>query len=360
MILQNSIRNFSPIWGASLMGTGMLSVILGMVSQENGTAHIFALIFLVINILVFLVISIFWFARWILYFPDIKKDLMNPMIVTFFPTYPIGVIILAKVFLLSYGFIISTETSILIAKILWIVGSLLVVVLNFIIIAIMFIHKSINLDHATNGWLIPEIGLLMVSAIGCDLVPLFPEFIGHLLFYFCFFAFGAGFFIYLFFNTILINRYVYRELPPVAATPTIWIGLGPIGASIFAINKLAHVITKIKVLYLVFNDVRVLAEVFQFISIALYGLGLFWLILAIILTLYQLYINKMRLPYVMGWWSFTFPIGSFCAATIFLNRIFNFVLFDILAIFMFILLIFFWSITSVNTVSSILKSKPIS
>ncbi len=342
------------------MGTGMLSVILGMVKEANHIARFFAPIFLVINVLMFVVITIFWFLRWILYFSRIKEDLMNPMIVTFFPTYPIGVVILSKVFLLSDEGIISVDASIIIAKVLWIVGSLLVIVLDFIIIAIMFVHKKINLDHATNGWLIPEIGLLMVSAIGCDLIPFLPESIGHLMFYLCFFVFGAGFFVYLFFNTLLINRYIYRELPPVSFAPTIWIGLGPIGSAIFAINKLATVITEISVLYMVFNDVRVLAEVFQFISIALYGLGLFWFVLAIILTIFYLHSHKMRLPYVMGWWSFTFPVGSFCAATIFLNRTFNFFLFDILAVLMFILLIFFWSVTSTNTVISILKGKTIS
>jgi tellurite resistance protein TehA-like permease len=48
-----------------------------------------------------------------------------------------------------------------------------------------------------------------------------------------------------------------------------------------------------------------------FLAIVMWSFGLVWLFFAI----FSLYVN-MPLPFNMGWWGFTFPIGVYTACTI--------------------------------------------
>jgi tellurite resistance protein TehA-like permease len=48
-------------------------------------------------------------------------------------------------------------------------------------------------------------------------------------------------------------------------------------------------------------------------ALVIWGLGLFWLCNAVLTILHLA--SKRTIPFGMGWWSFTFPIGVFATAT---------------------------------------------
>ena len=50
----------------------------------------------------------------------------------------------------------------------------------------------------------------------------------------------------------------------------------------------------------------------------LWGFGVWWLAAALVLL--GAYLRRGRLPYGLGWWAFTFPLGAFTASTLGLGR----------------------------------------
>jgi len=82
--------------------------------------------------------------------------------------------------------------------------------------------------------------------------------------------------------------------------------------------------------------------------------------MAIVITLH--YIKRLKLPYTMSWWAFTFPLGAYVAASHSVGAIFSIELIDYIGFSLYWLLAFFWSVTSINTVrhtyhGSLFKSK---
>ena len=51
---------------------------------------------------------------------------------------------------------------------------------------------------------------------------------------------------------------------------------------------------------------------------ALWGFGAWWLAAAAVLL--AAYLRRGRLPYGLGWWAFTFPLGAYTASTLALAR----------------------------------------
>lgn len=69
--------------------------------------------------------------------------------------------------------------------------------------------------------------------------------------------------------------------------------------------------------------------------------------MSIIMTLH--YIRKLKLPYAMSWWAFTFPLGAYVAATYSIAKIFSIELINYIGFALYILLLFLWIFTLIKT-----------
>jgi len=56
----------------------------------------------------------------------------------------------------------------------------------------------------------------------------------------------------------------------------------------------------------------------QLFGTAIWGFGLWWLAIAV--TLLVRYLRAGPLPFHLGWWAFTFPLGAYSVATMTLAR----------------------------------------
>ena len=81
-------------------------------------------------------------------------------------------------------------------------------------------------------------------------------------------------------------------------TPTAWIHLAPLGViPVSLLNVLDQL------------PFAVAREPFLFISLLLWGFGVWWLVMAALLTWAAHRSGKM--PFALSWWGFTFPLGAF-------------------------------------------------
>jgi len=138
-----------------------------------------------------------------------------------------------------------------------------------------------------------------------------------------------GFLLYLLVVVMLHHRLVLHSLPHASLAPSLWIGLGPIGVGALALVKLASV-----------------------------GVGAFGPAEPAVATLSKLaaavlllvhYLRSGPLPYGLGWWGFTFPLGAYTVATLALARSWNLVGLDWAGGVLFVLLGLFWLVVAGRT-----------
>ena len=134
---------------------------------------------------------------------------------------------------------------------------------------------------------------------------------------------------------------LHHPLPNIMA-PTIWINLGPIGAGTVAIIKLVGACNFVTS-----------KDAFYTFGLIFWGFGIWWVIMAIFLTLH--YIKKLKLPYAMSWWAFTFPLGAYVSGNHAIATIFKMKILDLTGFVLYWLLLFLWGITLIKTIIAVWK-----
>ena len=111
--------------------------------------------------------------------------------------------------------------------------------------------------------------------------------------------------------TILMLRLALHQLPSKELAITGWLALGPIGTGAMALLVLGaqapHVLAFIQqeALGIFFQNAGIVA------SFILLGFGLWWFAIAVLTTLKH---AATDLPFNLGWWGLTFPLGVFTLA----------------------------------------------
>lgn len=325
----NIIKNFIPSWFAQIMGTGILALIAFSYSSKFGFLKPISIFLHYFNVTIFFILLIPWILRWLLYYKNAVADLKNPVIGNFYPTISAGMLVISMDFLvISNNFLIGVY--------FWFIGVLVTIIFAFMIPYITFTHSGIEIHHINPGWFIPPVALIVIPIPGGIIIPHFSGILKDMIIFINYFSFGSGFFLFLALSAISLYRFILHHPLPDVLAPTIWINLGPIGAGTTAIINLTKTCC-------ILGDKNPLF----FFAAMFWGLGIFWVIMSIIMTLH--YIRKLKFPYTMAWWALTFPLGAYTAATHNIAIIFNNKFIDYIGITLFILLIFFWLITFTKT-----------
>ena len=112
--------------------------------------------------------------------------------------------------------------------------------------------------------------------------------------------------------TILFLRLVLHSLPPPELAISSWLALGPLGTGSLGLLLLGHAAPAA----FANTQLAFVGSVAQGIGIVgglvIWAYGAWWLALAVAMTLAH---RPHKLPFNMGWWGFTFPLGVFILAT---------------------------------------------
>jgi len=154
---------------------------------------------------------------------------------------------------------------------------------------------------------------------------------------------GAGFFVYIALLAVCFYRFILHHPLPNVLAPTIWIGLGPIGAGTLALLNLIKNSSFVNV-----------KEPFFVFGLIFWGFGIWWFLMAVVMTIH--YIKRLKLPYAASWWAFIFPLGAYVAASHSVANIFGIELINYIGFTLYWLLFFLWFVTSIKTLSHILNS----
>lgn len=341
------IRFFTPNWFAVTMGTGVLALALAQVATSGSPLFTIARALWAINIALFVLFTVFYGSRWIFYPREASKIFDHPQMSMFLGTIPMGLATIING-LVSFGRPTFGANAIGIAHQLWQIDALLAVACGVVLPFFMFTRQSHQLSSMTGLWLLPIVGAEVAAASGWILAPHLVDAAQQqtmVILSMLLWAFSVP--IALSLLAILLLRMALHKLPPVALSASTWLALGPIGTGALGMFLLSQQSTLLANNPIFGSFSHVISGFGWVMGILLWGFGAWWFLLALGITGYY---SKQGIPFNLGWWGYTFPLGVFTLATFKLAQLTAISFFSTLAIVFLVLLTCVWGVVMLKTI----------
>jgi C4-dicarboxylate transporter/malic acid transport protein len=340
------LRGLHPGWFGGVMGTGILAIAAyqnpGGAASLLTTAHAVGETLGVATVILAAALVIAYVARWIAHFDAAVADLRHPVLGPLYGLFPGGLLIVAVLVntmgssFLPAGAIIPTIAT------LTIIGGVLAFAIAATFTYLLFTGET-DAQAVNGGWLIPPVVNIIVPMGLAPLISQVGPSIGRLIMALSYAYFGIGFFLFILVISMVHDRLVLHPLPHASLAPSLWIFLGPIGAGSLALLVLAKAGAHF------FGPAAPAVGVLTLLVVsALWGFGM-WALTAATLMLVR-YLREGPLPYGLGWWGFTFPIGAYTVLTLNLARAWQSGWIEGFAVALFIALAGFWLVVATRTV----------
>ncbi|MGF6207301.1 TDT family transporter [Pseudomonas frederiksbergensis] len=342
-----AIRQFTPNWFAATMGTGVLALALAQLPVAIPGLHAVAEGLWLFNIVLFVLFTGLYAARWVLFFDEARRIFGHSTVSMFFGTIPMGLATIINGFLV-FGLPRWGDGVIQVAEVLWWLDVAMSLACGVLIPYMMFTRQEHSIDQMTAVWLLPVVAAEVAAASGGLLAPHLAEAHSQLVvlvtsYVLWAFSLPVAFSIL----TILLLRMALHKLPHENMAASSWLALGPIGTgalgmlllgadapAIFAANGLPGI-------------GEIAAGLGLVAGITLWGFGLWWMLIAVLITVRYL---RAGIPFNLGWWGFTFPLGVYSLATLKLASTLNLTFFSLFGCVLVALLAVMWLIVGKRTV----------
>jgi C4-dicarboxylate transporter/malic acid transport protein len=344
------LESFHPGWYASVMGTAIVGIVAyqnpGQVAGLEGPMRALGVAMVALSALLAVVLGIPYVARWLRHRDAARRDFANPMLGALYATFPAGLLVLAVGVATVGSSVMPADGVLTLVAVLAVVGIILAVVVSVAFAVMLFSGPGVEPAAVNGAWFIPPVLMIIVPMV---LVP-FAASVGAgelgLLLAAGYGAWGVGTLLFLLVASLLYARLVFHPLPGAPLAPSIWIALGPIGVGGLVLVRLAQAGTP------AWGDAApAIGAVSTIGATALWGFGLWWL--AVAAALLAGYRRRGPLPYGIGWWAFTFPLGAFTALTVALARAWHAGPVEALGAILFLGLVAAWLIVAVGTLRAV-------
>lgn len=341
------IRQFTPNWFAATMGTGVLALALAQLPLAIPGLHAVAEGLWLFNILLFSLFTAAYAARWIMFFDEARRIFGHSTVSMFFGTIPMGLATIINGFLL-FGLPRWGDGVIELVEVLWWIDVAMSLACGVLIPYMMFTRQEHSIDQMTAVWLLPVVAAEVAAASGGLLAPHLNDAHAQLIvlttsYVLWAFSLPVAFSIL----TILLLRMALHKLPHENMAASSWLALGPIGTGALGMLLLGGEAPAI----FAANGLPGVGEIASGLGlvagITLWGFGLWWMLMALLITLRYL---RDGIPFNLGWWGFTFPLGVYSLATLKLASILNLTFFSVFGTALVFLLAAMWMIVGKRTV----------
>ncbi|MFJ2364362.1 TDT family transporter [Pseudomonas sp. NPDC087697] len=344
---REAIRQFTPNWFAATMGTGVLALALAQLPVSIPGLHAFAEGLWMFNIFLFLLFSGLYAARWAFFFDEARRIFGHSTVSMFFGTIPMGLATIINGFLL-FGLPRWGEGVVHVAEVLWWLDVAMSLACGVLIPYMMFTRQEHSIDQMTAVWLLPVVAAEVAAASGGLLAPHLADAHSQLVmlvtsYVLWAFSLPVAFSIL----TILLLRMALHKLPHENMAASSWLALGPIGTGALGMLLLGSDAPAIFAANGLPGIGEIAAGLGLVAGITLWGFGLWWMLIAVLITLRYL---RAGIPFNLGWWGFTFPLGVYSLATLKLASTLNLSFFSIFGCVLVVALAIMWLIVSKRTV----------
>ena len=341
------IRQFTPNWFAATMGTGVLALALAQLPFNLPGLRAAAEALWLFNIGLFALFTVLYAARWTWFFHEARRIFGHSTVSMFFGTIPMGLATIINGFLV-FGLPRWGDGVIHLAEVLWWIDVAMSLACGVLIPYMMFTRQEHSIDQMTAVWLLPVVAAEVAAASGGLLAPHLNDAHAQLIvlttsYVLWAFSLPVAFSIL----TILLLRMALHKLPHENMAASSWLALGPIGTGALGMLLLGGEAPAI----FAANGLPGVGEIASGLGlvagITLWGFGLWWMLMALLITLRYL---RDGIPFNLGWWGFTFPLGVYSLATLKLASILNLTFFSVFGTALVFLLAAMWMIVGKRTV----------
>ncbi|MGF6163463.1 C4-dicarboxylate transporter/malic acid transport protein [Pseudomonas sp. 2725] len=341
------IRQFTPNWFAATMGTGVLALALAQLPVATPALHAFAEALWLFNIALFLLFTALYTARWVLFFDEARRIFGHSTVSMFFGTIPMGLVTIINGFLV-FGLPRWGDGVIHLAEVLWWLDVAMSLACGVLIPYMMFTRQEHSIDQMTAVWLLPVVAAEVAAASGGLLAPHLADAHSQLVvlvtsYVLWAFSLPVAFSIL----TILLLRMALHKLPHENMAASSWLALGPIGTGALGMLVLGGDAPLIFAANGMPGIGEIAAGLGLVAGITLWGFGLWWMLMALLITVRYL---RAGIPFNLGWWGFTFPLGVYSLATLKLASTLNLMFFSVFGCVLVALLAVMWLIVGKRTV----------
>jgi C4-dicarboxylate transporter/malic acid transport protein len=321
------IRQFTPNWFAATMGSGILSAVLTQLPIHIPGMFQLAEALWMLNIVMFLTFSFLYTARWMLFFDEARRVFGHSTVSMFFGTIPMGMATIINGFL-TFGLSRWGDAALHLAEVLWWLDVAMSLACGVLIPFMMFTRQEHSIDQMTAVWLLPVVAAEVAAASGGLLAPHLGD--SHsqfsvLITSYVLWALSVP--VAFSMLTILLLRMALHKLPHASMASSSWLALGPISTGAFGLMVLGADAPAIFAANGLSGVGEIASGLGLIAGIILWGVGVWWLLMAVLITVRYL---RHGLPFNLGWWGFTFPLGVFALTTLKLGAVLNLGFFSIL------------------------------
>ena len=347
---QGRLQGFHPGWYASVMGTAIVGIVAyqnpGQVAGLADAMRALGVLMVALAALLAVGLGIPYVARWLLHRDAARRDFGNPLLGALYATFPAGLLVLAVGVATVAPSILPGDVARLLVGVIGAVGIILAVVVSLGFAVMLFSGPGVEPAAVNGAWFIPPVVMIIVPMV----LALFAGSMGAgdltLLLAASYGAWGVGILLFVLVASLLYARLVFHPLPGAPLAPSIWIALGPIGVGGLVLVRLAQAGAPAWG-----ASAPAITAISTIGATALWGFGLWWL--AVAATLLAGYRRRGPLPFGIGWWAFTFPLGAYTALTVALARAWHTGALETLGAILFAGLVIAWLLVASRTLQAV-------
>ncbi|MDA8344591.1 MAG: TDT family transporter [Thermaerobacter sp.] len=336
----DALKRFTPNWFTVGMGTGITALDAYILPGAPAWLRDAATVLWLVNLGAVTVFFVLFATRAIVDRRGVIKVLHDPVQSMFLGAIPMALTTVVNGFL-DMGAPLFGAAAIRIGYDLWVVNVLLAVASGVVVPYLMFLSHDHRLERMTAIWLMPVVPAEVVAATAGILIPHFGLAAGQTLAVIGMVLWALSVPIAFLILGTLFLRLTLHKLPPKEMAITTWISLGTLGTGVMGLISLG------KSLPLLFGAVGSGMDGGAVLgAVILWGFGLWWLVMSILTTVHYV---RRGLPFNLGWWGLTFPLGVFSGGTDLLYAQLHVPLIGFLALVFFVMLVSFWGIVASRT-----------
>jgi tellurite resistance protein TehA-like permease len=230
---------------------------------------------------------------------------------------------------------------------LWWLDVTMSVACGLVVPFLMFTVQDHSMEKMTAIWLLPIVAAEVAAVSGALLVPHLSASESFAVLILCYALWAFSVPLAMSILVILLIRLVLHKLPERDMAASGWLALGPIGTGALALVLLGDDAPAVFAVTGLPDVGKVAAGLGMIGGTMLWGYGAWWLVLAILKTGRYL---RDGIPFNLGCWGFTFPLGVYSLATLALARATRLALFSVIGSVLVVCLAVLWFVVMVLTI----------
>jgi C4-dicarboxylate transporter/malic acid transport protein len=346
-----AVRHLGPNWYASVMGTAIVATAgAGLPGNTPGLRTALAAVW-ALSLAMLVVLLVARTLHWTYHRDQARAEFLDPAVAPFYGCLAMALLAVGGATLVVGQDWIGTAAAVALDAVLFTAGTVIGLVFAVAVPYLMIVRHRIEPGQASPVWLLPIVAPMVSAAQGPLLVPhLPPGQAQETLLLACVAMFGLSLLATLVMLPLIFARLVTSGPLPLAATPLLFLVLGPLGQSTTAVGKFADFAPG--VVPAPYNQGFGMLAVLY--GVPVMGFALLWLALAAAMVVRA---RRRGMGFSMTWWAFTFPLGTCATGAESLAKHTGLAVFDWLTVALYMLLVAAWAVAAVRTARGLVNGR---